>query len=107
MAGELEQFITDCRDAIRLHEGEKAREVIKEKLSALTSNDNFVADYCGPEAEVGDFVVVHVGFAISRIDEEEAGRIFEALEQLGELGELEAIELDPGDSAGESKSPAP
>ena len=57
MAGELEQFITDCRDAIRLHEGQKAREIIKEKLSALTVNDDFVAEYCGPEAEVGDHVL--------------------------------------------------
>lgn len=37
-----------------------------------------------PEAEVGDYVVVHVGFAISRIDPEEAGRIFELLSELGE-----------------------
>ena len=51
-----------------------------------------------PEAEVGDFVVVHVGFAISRIDEKEAARVFEALK---ELGELEGIELDPGDGAQE------
>lgn len=34
-----------------------------------------------PEAEIGDFVLVHVGFAISVIDEEEATRIFEALEE--------------------------
>jgi hydrogenase expression/formation protein HypC len=39
-----------------------------------------------PEAEVGDYVVVHVGFAISRIDESEARRVFEQLEELGELG---------------------
>ena len=52
-----------------------------------------------PEAEVGDFVVVHVGFAISRIDEEEAARVFEALK---ELGELEGIELDPGSTEDEA-----
>lgn len=37
-----------------------------------------------PEAGVGDYVVVHVGFAISRVDEAEAARVFELLEQLGE-----------------------
>ena len=40
-----------------------------------------------PEAEVGDYVMVHVGFAISRIDEEEAQRTYELLEQLGALEE--------------------
>ena len=42
-----------------------------------------------PEAEVGDFVVVHVGFAISRIDEAEASKVFEFLEEMDELGELD------------------
>jgi len=35
-----------------------------------------------PEARVGDYVIVHVGFAISTIDEEEAGRVFEYLRQI-------------------------
>jgi len=38
-----------------------------------------------PEAEVGDYVMVHVGFAISRVDEAEAQRSYEILEQLGAL----------------------
>jgi hydrogenase expression/formation protein HypC len=38
-----------------------------------------------PEAEVGDYVLVHVGFAISRIDEEEAARTLALLRELGEL----------------------
>jgi hydrogenase expression/formation protein HypC len=42
-----------------------------------------------PDAEVGDFVVVHVGFAISKIDEEEARKVFAYLEEMGELGELD------------------
>jgi hydrogenase expression/formation protein HypC len=42
-----------------------------------------------PEAEVGDYVIVHVGFAISRIDEEEARRVFETLREMGELEELD------------------
>jgi hydrogenase expression/formation protein HypC len=40
-----------------------------------------------PEAEVGDYVMVHVGFAISRVDEAEARRTYEILEQLGALQE--------------------
>lgn len=37
-----------------------------------------------PEAEVGDFVVVHAGFAISRIDREAADRVFAYLDAIGE-----------------------
>jgi hydrogenase expression/formation protein HypC len=40
-----------------------------------------------PEAQVGDYVIVHVGFAISRLDEEEARRTFEALEAMGLVDE--------------------
>jgi len=42
-----------------------------------------------PEANVGDYVIVHVGFAISVVDEKEAMQTFEYLKQMGELGELE------------------
>ena len=42
-----------------------------------------------PEAVVGDYVVVHVGFAISLLDEAEALQTFEILQQMGELAELE------------------
>jgi hydrogenase expression/formation protein HypC len=42
-----------------------------------------------PDVQVGDYVIVHVGFALSRVDEDEAQRVFEYLEQMGELGELE------------------
>jgi hydrogenase expression/formation protein HypC len=41
-----------------------------------------------PEAGVGDYVIVHVGFAISTLDQEEAHRVFEYLDQIGELSEL-------------------
>jgi hydrogenase expression/formation protein HypC len=44
---------------------------------------------CVPDAAVGDFVVVHVGCAISKVDEGEARRVFEYLEQMDELKELE------------------
>jgi hydrogenase expression/formation protein HypC len=42
-----------------------------------------------PEAGVGDYVIVHVGFALSIVDEEEATRVFRYLEEMGELQELE------------------
>lgn len=42
-----------------------------------------------PDARVGEYVVVHVGFAISKVDEEEAGIVFDYLRQMGELNELE------------------
>ena len=38
-----------------------------------------------PEAEIGAYVLVHVGFAISVLDEEEAGRVFEHLRVIGEI----------------------
>jgi len=43
-----------------------------------------------PEAEVGDYAIVHVGFAISLLDEDEALRSLEYLKQMGELDELES-----------------
>lgn len=42
-----------------------------------------------PEATVDDYVLVHVGFALSRIDEAEARRVFEFLAQMDQLDELE------------------
>jgi hydrogenase expression/formation protein HypC len=40
-----------------------------------------------PEAQPGDYVIVHVGFAISKVDAEEARRTYELLEQMGVLAE--------------------
>jgi hydrogenase expression/formation protein HypC len=47
-----------------------------------------------PEVEPGDYVIVHVGFAISRVDEAEALQVFEYLRQIGELDELAAPQHD-------------
>ena len=41
-----------------------------------------------PEAKVGDYVIVHVGFALNRVDEDEAHKVFEYLKEMEELGEL-------------------
>ena len=43
-----------------------------------------------PEAQVGDYLIVHVGFAISRVDEKEAEEVFSYLEQFSEMTEREA-----------------
>jgi hydrogenase expression/formation protein HypC len=45
-----------------------------------------------PEAKIGDFVLVHVGFALSIVDEEEANKVFEYLREMGELLETESEE---------------
>jgi len=45
--------------------------------------------YVADEVAVGDYVVVHVGFAISKVDEEEAKRTFEVLREMSQLDELE------------------
>ncbi len=55
-----------------------------------------------PEARVGDYVIVHVGFAISRLDEEEAQRVFEYARQIGELEQLRNAA-----TASDSLSPSP
>jgi hydrogenase expression/formation protein HypC len=47
---------------------------------------------CTPEAQVGDYVIVHVGVAIGRLDEIEAQRVFDYLREIDELQELEKSE---------------
>lgn len=42
-----------------------------------------------PEASVGDYVLVHVGFAISTVDEAEARQVFAYLKEMGDLAEIE------------------
>ena len=44
-----------------------------------------------PEAKVGDYVIVHVGFALSLVDQEEALKVFEYLKKMDELGELNEV----------------
>ena len=47
--------------------------------------------YVADEVKVGDYAVVHVGFAISKVDEAEAKRTFELLKEMSQLDELEWI----------------
>jgi len=97
----------ECRRAYYRFNGETAVCLaIPGKLTAKTEEDGML---CGrvefggiirtacldflPEAEVGEYVLVHVGFAISRIDEDEAKATLAYLEELGELqAELGALE---------------
>ncbi len=51
-----------------------------------------VKDVClayTPDVQIDDYVIVHVGFAISVVDEEEAMQVFKYLEEMEELDELE------------------
>jgi hydrogenase expression/formation protein HypC len=48
-----------------------------------------------PEVRAGDYVLVHVGFALSKVDEEEAARTYKALEEMEQLGELDTPQAEP------------
>ena len=48
-----------------------------------------------PDIQPGDYVIVHAGFAISQIDEEEAAKTLEILRQMGDLAELTESESVP------------
>lgn len=45
-----------------------------------------------PDADLGDYVLVHVGVAISKVDEEEAQKTFKYLKEIGELGDLTDVD---------------
>ena len=47
-----------------------------------------------PDAGIGDYVLVHVGVAITKVDEEEAAKTLEYLKVIGELNELEETERE-------------
>jgi hydrogenase expression/formation protein HypC len=46
-----------------------------------------------PEANAGDYVLVHVGFALSKVDEDEAARTYQLLEEMAQLAELEVPDV--------------
>ena len=72
------------------------------KITSVTGDDTLaragVVDFGGiqkvvnlayvPEAKVGDYVIVHVGFALSVVEESEANQVFEHLRQMDELLDL-------------------
>jgi len=56
-----------------------------------------------PEANVNDYVLAHVGFAISVIDEAEANQTLEYLKQMGEAGELAELSPDEPEPSTEGR----
>lgn len=54
-----------------------------------------------PDAQVGDYVMVHVGFAISKVDAEEAARTYAYLEAMDQLGEVRSPDIDSGTEKGD------
>lgn len=48
--------------------------------------------YVQDDVSIGDYVIVHVGFAISKVDEAEAQRTFEVLKDMGETADLEWLQ---------------
>jgi len=84
---------------------ENAQGMIMGTVSFAGVNKEICLAYV-PEAKPGEYVIVHAGFAISIIDEQEAGETFEILRRMGELADLEeAREGAPG--AGPDPGPAP
>ena len=71
-------------EIVELREAEGLR-VGKVRFAGITRE--VCLDYV-PDANLGDYVVVHVGFAISKIDAEEAARSYRILEELGQTSEL-------------------
>ena len=45
-----------------------------------------------PEAGVGDYVIVHAGFALNRLDEQEASEVFALLTEMGEVEQADGVE---------------
>jgi hydrogenase expression/formation protein HypC len=70
--------------------------IAKAEISGVRRN---VSVALCPEAQVGDWVLIHVGFALSRIDEEQAQETIALLEQMGEAYEQEVREIRASASA--------
>ncbi len=70
--------------------GHREDEMIMGKVSFGGLEKEVCLSYV-PDVKVGDFVIVHVGFAISKIDDDEARRVFDYLEQMGETEEIKTI----------------
>ena len=56
-----------------------------------------------PDTKVGEYVLVHVGFAISKVDEEEAQRTYQLLQEMDQLTELMAPVVDAYGSRGDER----
>jgi len=74
-------------------------EVTEDALGVRMGKANFggiVKQVCleyTPEANAGDYVLVHVGFALGKVDEDEAARTYKLLEEMEQLAELDVPDL--------------
>lgn len=81
----------------------KVIEIAEDKNGVRMGRANFggiVKEVCleyTPEVGCGDYVLVHVGFALGKVDEEEARRTYEALEAINQLGELQSPGISEND----------
>ncbi len=57
-----------------------------------------------PDVICGDYVLVHVGFALAKVDEAEAERVHQTLQEMKQLQELEPAELNVNPFAEDSNS---
>jgi len=62
--------------------------------------------YVAHDVRIGDYVVVHVGFAISKVDEEEARRSYAILKEMSQLDELDWIREVAATGLGDAGGPA-
>ena len=62
--------------------------------------------YVADEVTEGDYVIVHVGFAITKVDEDEARRTFEILKEMSQLDELEWMAEVADESLKNAEKPA-
>jgi hydrogenase expression/formation protein HypC len=76
--GKIEAIMDDCGDQLRRAKVDFGG--VKKEISLAFT----------PEARLGDYVLVHVGFALSVVDEQEARKIFESLKEMAELEDAEA-----------------
>lgn len=89
----------------------KLTEIARDAQGVLMGKANFggiVKQVCleyTPEVVVGDYVLVHVGFALGKVDEAEAARTYKALEELQQLGELDVPEVDDSNADPFPESP--
>jgi hydrogenase expression/formation protein HypC len=74
---------------------DREHSIAKADVSGVKRNVNVALLTEGPDAvQMGDWVLIHVGFALSKIDEDEANSTREFLERLGEPYEQELAELE-------------
>jgi predicted metal-dependent enzyme (double-stranded beta helix superfamily) len=59
MAYALDDFCADCKSALQKDQGDGGREAIRANLENLLKNQDFIAEYCGPDAETGTHELHH------------------------------------------------